>query len=142
MCSTRGTGTLAIMCYTRGTGTLVIICFTREAGTLPLCVAFKRLIHLSLCVTQEGICMRKWHTGQHALLKRVTGMFTSMCYSACLPLCITRLACLLLGVVKWIMCACYYAFLACLQCVAQQAGMHMLANYIRCCVKQIYWHVY
>ena len=32
------------------------------------------------------------------------------------------------------MCACYYAFLACLQCVAQQAGIRMLANYIRCCV--------
>ena len=33
------------------------------------------------------------------LLKRVTGMFASMCYSACLPICITQLACLLLGVV-------------------------------------------
>ena len=32
------------------------------------------------------------------------------------------------------MCACYYSFLACLQCVAQQAGISMLANYIRCCV--------
>ena len=33
---------------------------------------------------------------------------------------------------KWIICGCYYAFLACLQCVAQQAGICMLANYIRC----------
>ena len=123
MCYTRGTGALAIICYTRRTGTLAIMCFTRGAGMLTIMCetgtfaimcstrtgtlaimcyvyTYKRLVHLPLCVTQEGVCMRDcWHPGQHVLLKRVTGMFASMCYSACLPLCITQLACLLLGVV-------------------------------------------
>ena len=27
--------------------------------------------------------MRDWHASQHALLKRVNGMFASMCYSPC-----------------------------------------------------------
>ena len=123
MCHSRGTGLLATMCYTRWAGMLTIMCYlfkilvhlplcvtqglphlplcvTQEGlAHLSLCVAYERLIHLPLCVTQEGVSMRDWHAGQHALLIRMTGMFASMRYSACLPLCITQLACFLLGVV-------------------------------------------
>ena len=102
---------LAIVFHKRGWNAYYYVLLIKRLVHLPLCVhkdwhachyvlrTYKRLVHLPLCVTQEGVCMRDWHAGQHALLKRVTGMFASMCYSACLPLCITQLARLLLGVI-------------------------------------------
>ena len=109
----RGTGTFTIMCYLKETDTLAIIYYTRRS-------LHEELVRLPACFTQvRGRLAR--------LLLFVTRFF--YCYAR------YCMAHLLLGVVKvGHACLLYYAFLACLQCVAQQAGIHMLANYIRCCV--------